>query len=126
MPLTRFDHVNIRTADLEGMTAWYVDTLGLRNGPRPEFAFPGAWLYLDDVAVIHLVGIEEPPLPSDSLGIEHFAFRATGAEEFLARLKAQNVPYREIKLDAVGLRLCNIHDPDGNHIHVDFPIEEAP
>ena len=38
-------HVNIRTRDLEGTIAFYTEVVGLTNGYRPDFNFPGAWLY---------------------------------------------------------------------------------
>lgn len=122
MPLTRFDHVNIRTAKLEKMTAWYVDILGLKQGPRPDFPFRGAWLYLGDFAVVHLVEIEETPETSDNLGLEHFAFRSTDLEAFLAHLAARDLPHSDVTIDAIGVLQVNINDPDGNHIHIDFDV----
>ncbi|MDO6732187.1 hypothetical protein Q4577_19315 [Marinovum sp. 2_MG-2023] len=56
MQVRRLDHVNIQTTQVEALVAWYGDILGLRTGPRPNFPFPGAWLYAGDAAVIHLVG----------------------------------------------------------------------
>ena len=43
MPITAFDHVNVRTANLDTMTEWYGDILGLRPGKRPDFGFPGTF-----------------------------------------------------------------------------------
>ena len=45
MPLTQLDHCSIRTALLEETRKFYVDVLGLTVGPRPDFPFPGVWLY---------------------------------------------------------------------------------
>ena len=45
--LKRLDHVNLRTADLDRMVAWYGRVLDMHPGPRPDFAFPGAWPYAD-------------------------------------------------------------------------------
>ncbi|MCJ7873093.1 VOC family protein [Phaeobacter sp. J2-8] len=59
--LTGFDHVNIRTTNLDTMIAWYGDILGLHPGKRPPFRFPGAWLYLGDRAVVHLVAVDGTP-----------------------------------------------------------------
>ncbi len=61
--LKRLDHVNIRTADLAGMIAWYGRVLDMHPGPRPGFTFPGAWLYADGHAIVHLVGVETAPGP---------------------------------------------------------------
>ena len=40
-------HVNIRCTpgDLAGLEKFYAEALGMKSGPRPPFAFPGAWLY---------------------------------------------------------------------------------
>ncbi|WP_430736771.1 VOC family protein [Roseicyclus salinarum] len=74
MPLVAFDHINIRTLNLERMVAWYEDVLGLRSGPRPEFPVPGAWLYLAGTCVIHLIEADPPPTlhtEGESLRMEH-------------------------------------------------------
>ena len=61
MPLiTGLDHINIRTADLAGTKAFFMDVLGLSEGWRPAFPFPGAWLYAGEKDVVHLVTIETP------------------------------------------------------------------
>lgn len=119
----RLDHVNLRTTDLQTMIDWYVDSLGLVNGPRPDFPFPGAWLYAGEIAVVHLVGIEGAAgVGSDSeLKLEHFAFTAEDPTAFEARLKATDTAYKCVAIEATGMVAFNIHDPDGNHIHVDFP-----
>ena len=55
MKLTGLDHVNIRTASLEAMIGSYETVLGLTNGARPPFGFGGAWLYVGERPVVHLV-----------------------------------------------------------------------
>ncbi|MEO0767438.1 MAG: VOC family protein [Pseudomonadota bacterium] len=122
MQITRLDHVNLRTTQLEAMIDWYVDVLGLINGARPDFGFPGAWLYAGDVAIVHLVGVaQDAGVGSETaLKLEHFAMRATDAVEFEARLRDRGVDFRKSGIDELGLVAFNIWDPDGNHIHVDF------
>jgi catechol 2,3-dioxygenase-like lactoylglutathione lyase family enzyme len=46
--------------------------------------------------------------------------KATGLRAFLAHLEAKGVPYRLGEPPGTGITQVNIHDPDGNHIHVDF------
>lgn len=122
MQITRLDHVNLRTTRLEAMIDWYVDVLGLINGARPDFGFPGAWLYAGDVAIVHLVGVsQDAGVGSETaLKLEHFALRATDAVGFEARLRDRGVDFRKSGIDELGLVAFNIWDPDGNHIHVDF------
>jgi catechol 2,3-dioxygenase-like lactoylglutathione lyase family enzyme len=120
MPIQTLDHINIRTANLEPMIAWYQDILGLTLGPRPNFSFGGAWLYAGDVAIVHLVQVPLQPGIAGDLQLEHFALSATDKEGFLAKLEASGVPSRVNTLSDFGITQVNIHDPDGNHIHVDF------
>ena len=124
MQLLRLYHVNIPTANLAKMIDWYVDIMGMRNGWRPDFPFPGAWLYVGDDAVVHLVDVDDEPKNIDPK-IEHFAIRATGLTELLARIKKTGAEARLARVPGVPIIQANIFDPDGNHIHVDFPIEEA-
>ena len=129
MPLKTFDHVNIRTGQIDDMIAWYGDVLGLHTGPRPHFPFDGAWLYLGDQAVIHLVKTDHHPSPfdeaTDDLRMEHIAFRATDHKAFIENLDARGVAHNAIHLDDIRLVLVNVRDPDGNHIHVDFDMDEV-
>jgi catechol 2,3-dioxygenase-like lactoylglutathione lyase family enzyme len=124
MQLRRLDHVNVRTANLAGMTEWYERVLGMRSGQRPPFSFPGAWLYLGDHPAVHLVGVAMRPEGKDPR-VEHFAFRATGLEEFLARLKRDGERHDMRIVPGYGTAQVDVWDPDGNHIHVDFAPEEA-
>lgn len=130
MPLARLDHVNLRTANLAAMEAFYVEALGMTPGPRPPFAFNGTWLYCDGQATVHLVEVPSvevlgQPAPAGELRLEHFAFAAAGLAEFLARLKQRGEPYRIGVVPGFGIVQVNVHDPDGNHIHVDFAPAEA-
>ena len=128
MPLLAFDHVNIRTVNLDTMVAWYERVLGLKSGPRPEFPVPGAWLYLGDTCVIHL--IEADPAPTEfsdteSLRMEHMAFRAEDMQAFTAHLKHHGVDYKVFPFEALHTNLVFLRDPDGNRLHVDFAMAEA-
>jgi catechol 2,3-dioxygenase-like lactoylglutathione lyase family enzyme len=39
------DHYNVSTRKLKETVQFYVEILGFVDGPRPQFDFPGAWLY---------------------------------------------------------------------------------
>lgn len=122
MLVTHLDHVNIRTKNLDAMKDWYTRVLNMQSGPRPEFSFGGAWMYLGDQPVVHLVSVDQAAAPEKTLQMEHFALRGNDLNEFVARLDAAEVEYqiRETPGDAFPMTQVNIHDPDGNHIHVDF------
>ena len=123
MTLSYLDHVNIRTARLAEMSAFYQTVLGLESGPRPPFRFGGSWLYCGDRAAVHLVEVPEAP-ETGAPRIEHFAFRAEGLADFLAGLRQRGIAYRISIVPDVELRQVNVLDPDGNHIEIAFGADE--
>ena len=126
MKIGKLDHVNIRTTQLDTMIDWYTNIMGMRSGNRPDFPFPGAWMYAGDVAAVHLVGIDDVPGTGSEveLKLEHFAFSATGGAKFEAKLQEMNVQYRRADIPEISLYQINLWDADGNHIHLDFPADD--
>ena len=126
MQIKKLDHVNLRTNQLDVMIDWYTDVLGMRTGDRPGFSFPGAWMYAGDAAAVHLVGINcTPGAGSETdLKLEHFAFSATGGAQFQAKLERKGIPYKRVDIPDIAVYQINLWDPDGNHIHIDFPLDE--
>lgn len=124
--ITKLDHVNLRTRDLDRLVDWYERVLDLRVGPRPDFRFAGAWLYAGDQAIIHIVADDGADRRDGPLTLEHFGLRAKDYRGFLMRLKTNDISYFEAKVSAgeADFQQVNIHDPDGNHIHVDFAMDE--
>ena len=125
MALAQLDHVNIRTANLSAMVDFYERVLGLTNGARPPFGFPGAWLYCGETPAVHLIAVRDGPAPEGELRLEHFAFSATGLADFLGLLRCDGQDYQIGVVPGLGIIQVNIFDPDGNHIHVDFAPAEA-
>ncbi|MEO1494206.1 MAG: VOC family protein [Pseudomonadota bacterium] len=126
LTVKRLDHVNVRTADLDRMTAWYETMLGMAKGPRPDFSFSGAWLYIGDDPVIHLVGVDAHPEADDpTLRLEHFALSATGLKALISRAEAAGEHCVVRRVPGFPIVQVNLWDPDGNHLHVDFDIAEA-
>jgi catechol 2,3-dioxygenase-like lactoylglutathione lyase family enzyme len=125
MGLERLDHINVNTTRLATMKAWYTEVLGMTPGPRPNFSFGGAWMYCGGLPVVHLVERDRlEPLGGD-LRLQHFALAAKDLGGFLERLSALGVPYRVGILDDFEICQINLTDPDGNHLHIDFPLAEA-
>lgn len=119
------DHVNLRTARLAEMVAWYEGILGLKRGPRPPFGFNGAWLYAGKHALVHLVEVAEPAPRADSLSMEHAAFRARDCASFITVVEAEGLPHKIVRLPEFPIVQVNIWDPDGNHLHIDFHASEV-
>ncbi|MEM7777073.1 MAG: VOC family protein [Pseudomonadota bacterium] len=127
MQLKRLDHVNVRTTNLDAMIAWYTEILGMTSGARPNFPFPGAWMYVNDDPVVHLVGVSgDPGTGSESpLKLEHFALSATGLSTFEQRLTEAGERFERRDVPGMPITQFNVWDPDGNHIHIDFDSSEA-
>jgi catechol 2,3-dioxygenase-like lactoylglutathione lyase family enzyme len=126
MQIGKLDHVNLRTTQLESLIEWYTNVLGMHAGDRPDFPFPGAWMYAGDTAVVHIIGIEGQPATGSEaeLKLEHFAFSASGRSQFEVELQASGEQYKRNNIPSLNLVQINLWDPDGNHIHVDFPADE--
>jgi catechol 2,3-dioxygenase-like lactoylglutathione lyase family enzyme len=130
LALDYLDHVNLRTRNVAALTRFYRDVLGLMPGDRPAFPFAGAWLYLGDRPVVHLVELVAGAIDDAAqaraaspgpVSLSHFAFRGRGpADAFMARLDAAGVAYRVGALPGSGIVQVNLQDPDGNDLHVDF------
>ena len=119
MTLSSLDHVNIRTANLAPMSAFYERVLGLNKGPRPPFSFGGAWHYCGGIAAVHLVEVRKAPAGKEPR-LEHFAFRAKGMKTFLEKLRQEEIPFDIRVVPESGIQQVNVSDPDGNHIEVQF------
>ena len=91
MPVQAMNHFTVLSDDLARTTAFYERFLGLRVGWRPPFAFPGAWLYAGDQAVLHVVAGRS--LPPERAGVlDHMAFTGTGLAATAAQLTAEGIP----------------------------------
>ena len=142
MALT-LNHFSIRTTDLDASRRFYADVLGLSVGPRPDFPFPGLWMYRGDHAdvanaVVHLIGIDrsDPDGLKKYLGdrdeaalagsgaVDHIAFFADGLAATIDHLKQQRVAYRERTVPSIGLHQLFLEDPCGVVIELNFPAAE--
>jgi catechol 2,3-dioxygenase-like lactoylglutathione lyase family enzyme len=116
------DHFNIRTRDLKGTVGFYQEILGLENGARPNFAFPGAWLYSEGRAVVHLVDIsptEEAQKP-DSGVVHHVAFMSRDFAGMKTRLAAKGVEFEARQVPGGELWQIFIRDPNGVMIELNY------
>src|ERR1700730_8840315 len=89
------DHFNIRTRNLAETLRFYEDVLGLQKGNRPNFAFPGAWMYSKGKRLVHLVYIsptDEQQKP-DSGVVHHVAFASHGFAAMKQRLQSKGMDF---------------------------------
>ncbi len=124
--IKRPDHFTIVTDQLELTRAFYVDLLGLREGPRPPFPVPGLWLYANDQPVLHVVVVTQMPTPRRG-AIDHMAYGAEGLQATIATLRAQGLDLRLIRSPgAQRTWQLFFNDPNGVEVELDFPETESP
>jgi catechol 2,3-dioxygenase-like lactoylglutathione lyase family enzyme len=116
------DHFNLRTRKLADTVRFYEGVLGLEKGPRPNFGFPGAWMYSEGKAVVHLVDIsatDEPQKP-DSGVVHHVAFASTGFDGMADRLKSRGMPFDARQVPGGELWQIFVTDPNGVMIELNY------
>ena len=119
------NHFTVLTDDLDKTLGFYVDLLGLKPGPRPDLGFPGAWLYADSSAVLHIIAGRA--LPEQRAGVlDHMAFSASGLAEVKAKLDAKQISYELRRQRGAGTWQLFCYDPSGAKVELDFdPAESA-
>ncbi|WP_313296092.1 VOC family protein [Diaphorobacter sp.] len=124
--IQRLDHFTIVTDQLEATRAFYVDLLGMRTGPRPPFPVPGLWLYVQDRPVLHVVEVNQMPMPRRG-ALDHMAYWAEGLTDTIARLRSYSVNLRLIRSPgAIRTWQLFFNDPNGIEIELDFSETETP
>ena len=121
MPIDGFQHINIRTTDVERARDFYVRALGLRVGDRPPFASVGYWLYLGDVPVVHLVQLRGGRHARAGIRCSITSpFTASTSKATRQTLTAAGIPFREAIVPRDNTVQIFIHDPDGLKIEINF------
>ena len=116
------DHFNIRTRKLAETVRFYEEILGLENGDRPNFAFPGAWMYSEGKPVVHLVDIsptDEHQKP-DSGVVHHVAFASTGFDGMKKRLQSKGMAFDSRQVPGGDLWQIFVNDPNGVMIELNY------
>jgi catechol 2,3-dioxygenase-like lactoylglutathione lyase family enzyme len=122
MGIARLDHVNITTDKLDETIAFFENVMGLSSGYRPDFDFPGCWLYSGEQDLVHLV-VREGAGKGQDAPLDHFAFQITDYEEFQSRLDKHNIKYAAVEAPDGSRRQMFLKDPNGVLIEVSFRPE---
>ena len=132
MPLKRIEHYNIHTTRLAETVAFYDRVLGMRTGVRPPFPFPGAWIYLEGVPVLHLVDISGDGARAARAGasgtgvLDHIAFEAVDLAAMRATLTREGVAFVERLVPRTGVTQVFVEDPNGVTLELNFAETAAP
>jgi catechol 2,3-dioxygenase-like lactoylglutathione lyase family enzyme len=118
------DHYNVSTRRLGDTVRFYEDILGLVNGPRPPFDFPGAWLYSEGHPVLHLNDISptDKQQPANSGVIDHIAFGSRGFEAMKRHLGHKGVEFRVNEVPNSSRRQIFLTDPNNVLIELNFDV----
>ncbi len=140
MPGIRLDHFTIRTARPAETLRFYRDVVGLSDGWRPGFRFPGHWLYAGGRPVLHIVALSDDNAAlSQYLGlrggqgggqngdatIDHLAFRCSDLAAYQERLIERGVAFRERIVPDIAEHQLFAEDPNGITIELIFPHDAA-
>ena len=129
MSVGMLDHYNVSTRNLRDTVRFYEDVLGLVNGPRPPFDFPGAWLYSEGHPVLHLNDISptDKPQRPDSGVIDHIAFGSRGFDALKQHLTRKGVSFRVNEVPNSSRRQIFLTDPNNVLIELNFDVaKETP
>jgi catechol 2,3-dioxygenase-like lactoylglutathione lyase family enzyme len=122
------DHYNVSTRNLKATVQFYEDMLRLKNGFRPPFDFPGAWLYSGSQPVLHLndiSGTDRQQRP-DSGVIDHIAFGSHGFVATKKHLDGKGIAYRTNEVPNSTRRQIFLRDPNNVEIELNFDVKNEP
>ena len=146
MGLRFLEHLLILTHDPEGTRDWFVTNLGFRSGYHPEFGFPVYWLYIGEQDVLHIgkanysehqdtylsTPADQKDVDYSAAGapgsgrIDHLCLNCDGLEEFVERLKRNNVTFSERKAHNSNLYQLFMREPiNGIKVELNFAWHEA-
>ena len=126
MRIAGLDHVNIRCRkqDLPALRRFWGEVVGLTEGARPDFDFPGIWFWSGERAVVHIAARlpDGAPIPKETGPFGHIALRTEGLEEARKRLAALGVPFREAPVPGFPLHQIFLNDPTGLMVELTFAL----
>jgi catechol 2,3-dioxygenase-like lactoylglutathione lyase family enzyme len=130
--LRMMEHFLVLTHDIDKTKDFYCDGLGMQVGFRPELAFPGYWIYLGEVPVVHIaehaayidwtkqVGIPISSGPPGTGALDHIAFNCEGYGKVKRNLEAKGFELSCNELPDIQLKQIFLADPNGLGIELNF------
>jgi hypothetical protein len=96
------------------------NVMDLKPGYRPDFLFPGYWLYAGDAPIVHLIPGRARPADRAEETIDHVAFRLADHDAKCSKLVRLGIAYSPIALPKLCERRLFIHPPSGILIELVF------
>lgn len=121
-------HLAIKTADLAATRAFWIGVIGLREVPRPDFGYPGAWLACGQPggqAIIHVYAGGpalggQARVPQGTAAIDHVSLACSGYHAYVARFRAAGLAWREFLVPGTTLWQLFVYDPSGVQLELTF------
>ncbi|MBX7165046.1 MAG: VOC family protein [Pirellulales bacterium] len=122
LPLTSVNHIARSTRDLSKLDEtirFYRDVLGFRSIKRPNFSFPGAWLYGYGLQIHLIIDEQAGSLPEDiSTRADHVALHTADIEGVARALDERGIKYVRNYVPDRDVTQIFFHDPNGYHIEI--------
>ncbi len=118
-----WDHVHIRSPNVEETAQWFEKMLGaevirtMQQGEtRVDLKLGGANIFIAPVKAGD--GVNEPPT-TPYKGLDHFGLTCSGIDAIAADLKAKGVEFtKEVTQARPGVKICFIRGPQGVSIEL--------
>ncbi|MDB4213663.1 glyoxalase [Octadecabacter sp.] len=110
------DHITIRTRDLAGMRAFFLEVfedLKERDRPTAIRRIPGHWLFADGKPIIHLIGTRGHGADAAAEAFDHVGIHLEGYADFRAKLDRLQIPYSTMDLPEIEERRLFFRTPSG-------------
>lgn len=118
LPIRQIHHVGRVTARLEESRRFYREVLGFREIQRPNFDFPGAWLYNYGVQIHLIVAPGAGESGEIQTRVNHLALLVDDMEGAERLLQEHGVRYRVNFVADTQVKQIFFHDPDGNTVEI--------
>ena len=125
MAVEDINHVNIAAPQplMKQVRDFYVDVIGLEDGPRPGVGIPGHWLYGGGKPLVHLMEpMGDRTAGTGSGAIDHLALTCSDLPAMEARIGRAGVPYRKNEMRDFGIAQLFVTDPAGLKVELNFQL----
>jgi len=121
-------HLAIKTADLGATRAFWTGVIGLREVPRPDFGYPGAWLACGQPggqAIVHVYAGgpalgDGAAVPRGTAAIDHVSLACSGYHAYVGRFRTAGLDWREFLVPGTTLWQLFVYDPSGVQLELSF------
>lgn len=136
----QLNHALLLASNIQEMSHFLIQALGLKKGKRPPFGFDGVWLY-DEMnnPCVHIAGrydtnyeqsyylgkVIKPDISPSSPTVDHLAFFSTDYERVKERLMVHGVSFVEHEIPEVNEHQIFIKGPDALKIEILFSRNET-